>query len=280
MSVTITTLKMDMERRGQGIPDAQRAIVERLRQQAFAVQRQFELAEHSAVMLDEMLKGGEGGDGDLAAAIEGTYEGNTFARLLLQTFRMLIIDLYACVLDGHSRTSSIRSILKELRRDSAALDAIRAYYADATCLDVTVEGQDLTPELIEAKKLAAVHRSTEDTIASINNLWQKVDQGSTILKTDEAKRMCWARVKAIAHLEKTDSGIVGLDATPPYGTGKLTYGEPVRFLENVKGYVYDVFELITSTSWSDAEPLDRFYVQSFWDRFKNGHTDLQLPSTY
>ena len=90
--------------------------------------------------------------------------------------------------------------------------------------------------------------------------------------------MRWARVKAIAHLERTDTGIVGLDGTPPVGKGKLTYGEPVKFLATVRPYVYDVFNLITSTSWSESERIDRFYVQAFWDRFKNGYTKLEPPS--
>lgn len=273
----MTRITIKMDQRGKGVPPEQRAIVERLRKQAFAVQRQFELAEHSAVMLDEMLKGGAD---DLAAAIEGTYEGNTFARLLLQTFRLLIVDLYACVLDGDARTGSVRSILKELRRNSVALDAVRAYYADPTCLVARIEGQDLAPELIEREQAAAIRRTTEDSLLSVNNLWRKVDKDSAVLNTDDAKRMCWARVKAVAHLEKTDIGIVALDETPPFGTGKLTYGEPISFLAAVRPYVYDMFALITSTSWSDAEPIDRFYVQAFWDRFKNGHTDLKPPAAF
>jgi hypothetical protein len=268
-------ITMNMAERGNGIPPEQRTIVERLRKQAFAVQHQFELAEHSAVILDEMLRDDAG---NVAAAIANTYEANTFARLCLQLFRLLIVDLYACVLDGDNRTGSVRSILKELRRDSAALDAIRAYYSDPTCLVASIEGESLTPEFIEREKADAIRRSTDDSIRQMDNLWQKVNKESAILKTDEAKRMCWVRVKAVAHLEKTDSGIVALNETPPFGTGNLTYGEPVKFLATVRPYVYDVFALITSTSWGDAEPLDRFYVQSFWDRFKNGHTDLKPPS--
>jgi len=65
-----TSVTINMAERGNGIPSEQRAIVERLRKQAFAVQHQFELAEHSAVMLDEMLKGGAG---DLAAALRGQH---------------------------------------------------------------------------------------------------------------------------------------------------------------------------------------------------------------
>jgi hypothetical protein len=269
-----TSISMNVAERGNGIPPAQRAIVERLRKQAFAVQYQFELAEHSAVILDEMIRDDAG---NVAAAIANTYEANTFARLRLQLFRLLIVDLYACVLDGDNRTGSVRSILKELRRDPSALEAIRAYYSDRSCLVATIEGQNLTPEFIEQRTADAIRRSAEDSVLSINNLWRKVDEESAILKTVEAKRMYWARIKAVAHLEKTDGGIVGLDATPPCGEGNLTYGEPVKFLAMVRPYVYDVFALITSTSWDHAEPLDRFYVQSFWDRFKNGHTDMKPP---
>jgi len=181
-------------------------------------------------------------------------------------------------LDGDSRTGSVRSILKELRRDSAALYAIRAYYSDPTCLVASLKGENLTPDFVDERKADAIRRSRENSIASMNNLWQQVDLESVILNTDEAKRMVWARVKAVAHLEKTDSGIVALDETPPFGAGKLTYGEPVKFLASVRQYVYDVFNLIASTSWSESEPIDRFYVQAFWDRFKNGHTDLKPPS--
>jgi hypothetical protein len=271
----MTDVKLDIDKRGSGISPQQREIVDRLRRQAFAVQRQFELAEHSAVILQEMLREDAG---NVASAIDKTYEGNTFSVLGLQLFRLLIVDLYACVLDAHARTGSVRSILKELRRDSAALDAIRAYYSDTAGLTVTVEGRDLTAELIEKVKCDALRRSREDSILSTNSLWQKVDSESTVLNTDEAKRICWARVKAIAHLEKTDVGIVGLDEMPPFGTGKLTYGEPIAFLARVRPFVYDVFALVTSTSWANAEPIDRFYVQAFWDRFKNGRTDLTPPS--
>jgi hypothetical protein len=105
-----------------------------------------------------------------------------------------------------------------------------------------------------------------------------VDKDSAILGTDEAKRMCWARVKAVAHLDKTDSGIVALDDAPPFGAGKLTWDEPVRFLSTVAPYVYDVFCLITATLWANADDVNLFHVRTFWDRFKNGHTELKPPS--
>ena len=107
------SIKMDVDSRGRGIPDEQRKIVEGLRSQAFAVQRHFQLAENSGLILAESL-----GDDDssVASAVNDTYEAHAFSILQTQLYRLLIVDLSAGVLDNNPRTGSVRAILKELRR--------------------------------------------------------------------------------------------------------------------------------------------------------------------
>ena len=274
----MTSIKIDTERRGQAIAEAQLISVERLRRQAFAVQAQFELAQHTAVILEEMLRDD---DGNVGSALENTYEGNMFARLRLQLFRLLIVDLYACVLDSHKKSGSVRAILKELRREPAIREALWGYSCDPSSLTVTVENTNGVEDeaAIEAVKVNALRRAYEDSVRSMDALWNTV-QDCGVLRSTDAKRMAWARVKAVAHLERTDNGLVLLDHEPPFGEGELTFGEPIRFLRTVAPFVYDVFALVTANSWGDAEPLDRFYVQSFWDRLKNGRTNLKLPNSY
>jgi len=213
---------------------------------------------------------------DVATVVEHTYEAHTFVRLRMQLFRILIVDLWACVLDKNPHTGSIRSILKELRRDSKALDALRAYYSDTTGLVVEVAGDDLEDEFIEQQKTATIQRHAEEAVQSFNERWCKVDEESTLLQSNDAKRMIWARHKATAHFERTPTGIVALDDDPPYGKGKLTWDEPIKFLSKIRPYAYDVFLLLTANSWSsDFINVNQFYTRAFWDRFKNGTTDLE-----
>ena len=268
-----TSTHIDIGRRGQGIPDGQREIVERLRGQAFAVQKHFDLAEHSALILEQTLGDEEGG---VASAIDDTYEAHAFAIMRTQLYRLLIVDLSACVLDMNPRTGSVRSILKELRRDTQTLDAIRAYYSDPTCLEVSVEGKGVDANFLERQRVKAIERSSQESIQSINNQWARIDKESSILSTDGAKRMIWARHTATAHLERTETGIVALEDDPPHGTGKLTWDEPIRFFESVRPLVYDVYSLITATHWDKKHTdISRFYAKAFWDRFKNGRTELE-----
>ena len=268
-----TSIKIDIDSRGHRIPDDQSEIVERLRSQAFAVQKHFDLAEHSALILAESL-GDE--ESSVASAVNDTYEAHAFKILQTQLYRLLIVDLFAGVLDNNPRTGSVWAILKELKRDTTALDAIRAYYTDPTCLHVTVVGEGIDADFLEKQKVRAVKQSVQDSLQSINDQWARIEKDSSILNTDAAKWMLWARHKTTAHIERTETGIVALEDEPPHGEGKLTRDEPIKFLAAVRPFVYDVYSLITANNWSDDHTnISRFYAKAFWDRFKNGNTDLE-----
>ncbi len=267
-----TSTSINNEKKGQGIPKEQLDLVKRLEGQMLEVQRRLDHAERIALLLDEMLNK----DSGLNEAIDGTYEAHIFNTLRYQLFRSLISDISAAVLDDDSRTGSIRSVLKELRRCSCALDALKAYSSETTCLDIEVSGEglsekDKTLEIERAKK-----RHHQEGLTAIEERWKEVDAGSQILNTDAAKRIIWARNKVISHFDKTDEGLVGFDDIPPYGTGKFTWREPIDFMESIREYAYEVFLLVTSTGWSDDFiKANRFYVRAFWDRFKNGTTELE-----
>jgi hypothetical protein len=264
---------MDVDSRGHGIPEEQRKIVERLRSQAFAVQKHFQLAENSALILAESLSDD---DNSVAEAVDQTYEAHAFLTLQTQLFRLLIIDLSAGVLDENPRTGSVRAILKELRRDPATLDALRAYYCDTSCLHVTIEGEGLDAETVERLKVQAIERSTQESLQSMNDQWARIQKDSRILDTDAAERMIWARHKTTAHLERTETGVVALEDGPPFGEGKLTWDEPIKFFAAVRPFAYDVYSLITANNWGDDHTdISRFYAKAFWDRFRNGSTDLE-----
>ena len=255
---------MDVGSRGHGIPDEQREIVERLRSQVFAVQKHFDLAEHSALILAESL-----GDDDssVASAVDNTSAAHGFSILQIQLYRLLMIDLSAGVLDTDCRTGSVWVILEELKRDTKAIDAIRAYYSDPTCLHITFVGEGLDPDFMEQQKEREIKKSVEESIQSINKQWAKIQEDfeyRSILETDAAKRVLWARNKTAAHIERTEVGIVALEDDPPYGKGKLTWDEPIRFLAAVRPFVYDVYLLITANNWGDDHTdISRFYARHF-----------------
>ena len=180
------------------------------------------------------------------------------------------------MLDKNPTTGSVRAILKELRRDPTALDALRAYYSDPTCLEVAVDGKGLEEGFIERCKAEAIDRSSRESAQAIDREWAKLDKESAILHADSAKRILWARHKATAHIERTETGVVALEDDPPYGKEKLTWAEPIRFFETVRPLVYDVYYLITATRWTKRHTdISRFYAAAFWDRFKNGRTSLK-----
>ncbi len=265
------TTQLNTGLRGSAIPQNQREIVERLRTQAFAVQKRFELAERTAMILERMIDPDTGA----AAAIDQTYEAHSFSVLQFQLFRLLVIDICAAVLDDDQRTGSICAVLRELRRDSNALDALRAYYSDTSGLTVTVDGPNLSDDEVEELKRELLARHAEEAVERINTQWDKVDSDSVILNSDEARRLKWARNKVIAHFEKSGDRLVALDDDPPWGEGKLDWIEPIEFLDQLREHVYDVFLLITDNSWDTrGEGISKFYAAAFWDRFINGKTDM------
>jgi hypothetical protein len=267
-----TTVKVDVERRGRSLPPEQLELVERLRQQAFSMQRRFEQAEQTANLLKYALDR----DSGLSAAIDGTYEANAFSHLRYQLFRILVLDLGAVVLDADNRTGSVRSMLKELRRDPAPLAALKAYYADPLSLDVTIEGDDLDEGFLEQERQSSLERSVRESSQAIDDQWARIDDGSGCLKDLSAQRVMWARNKAIAHAERHDDGIFALWDDPPYEGGKLRWSEPIEFLSALRPYVYHVYGLLTSTYWGDDNArISEFYARAFWDRVKNGSTDMR-----
>lgn len=263
--------KVNVDLRGKNISKEQRDCVENLRSQVYEVQKRFDLAEQTALILDQMLDPDTG----LGDAVHNTYEGIAFARLRYQLFRLVIIDLWACVLDKNKSTASIHAIVKELRSNEFAIDALKNYYADTSYVEVEIEGKGLDASEIERIKSNALDRHSKENIESIDKEWNEICSATAALNNIDAKRMIWARNKVVAHFEKTSDGLVALHGIPPCGNGELTWAEPIHFLNNIRPYVYKVYCLITSTSWdSDFTEVNRFYAKAFWDRFKNGSTKL------
>lgn len=270
--VWTTATKIDLDRRGATLEPPVRQLAESLRRQAFAVQQRFEIAEQSALMLDQMLDA----ELNVSAAVNNTYEAHAFNTLRLQLFRLLVVDLYAAVLDPDPRTSSVRALLKQLRRDSSSLDALKQYYGETGCLDIEVRGEGITADFVETERARVLEQHSEQEIRRIDDQWAAIEDGSKILISDAAKRIKWARSEVVVHFQKKEDGLVALDDDPPCGEGKLTWGEPIAFLRRVRPYVYDVYLMLTANSWdSESTDISRFYCRAFWDRFKNGTTDLQ-----
>ncbi len=267
------SVKLDADKRGCSLPDDLRDIAERLRAQAFELQRRFELAESTAALLEEMLNSDTG----VESALDDTYEAHAFVRLRLQLFRILVVDISACVLDSSKSVGSVTAIVKELCKRPKALEAIKAYYADSDCLVATLENGVLSPDDAEYERARAIERSVESTLKSIEDQWATIlSTQAAVLDGDASRRMKWARDKLVAHFEKSSIGLLPLDAQPPAGGDQLTWLEPVNFIYTARSLVYDTFALVTSTSW-DAERVEisSFYARAFWDRLKNGKTALR-----
>jgi hypothetical protein len=216
----------------------------------------------------------------LPQAINRTYEAHAFNNLRLQLFRLMLVDLWACVLDGNRRTASVRSIVRELRGNAKAIPALKNYYSDATCLTVEVASPagSLDPEITERVQRQEAERFCREQAESIDRQWSKVDQGGAVLNGIDAKRLIWARHKVVAHFEKSPSGVVAISDTPPFGDGPLRWEEPLVYMASVREYVYSVFTLITANHWShDFKSVNSFYAKAFWDRFKRGSTELEPP---
>ena len=271
----VVVVGIDLNWNGEGLPDDHKQRVDHLRKQAFALQERFELAEQSAFLLDEML-----GDekGNVAASIINQYEAYAFGHLRGQLFRILVVDLLASVLDETKGSSSIRWMLKRLRKKDVR-DALCNYYTHPgrfTVSSTHIEPNEGAEEIGYQQELALscrIQRSKDLHDAT----WSWITKNCDILNGGATKRMKWARDKSIAHLSKTEDGIVALDDDPPHGHGKLTWVEPINFLKDVKPLAYKVFLFVTHTSWGDADnpAIAPFSAKRFWDRFKNGQSDLR-----
>lgn len=265
-----STVKIDLEARGNSIDRNQREVAKKLINVAYELQRRFTLAEKSLLTFCELID-----NKPLYSSIEQTYEAHVVETLRIQLFRVLIVDLWGCVFDEDNRTGSVRSILKELRRCDCALSALKAYYSDTECLDISFHG-DISEEEKEYQIERLKTQHIEEQIGFIDSEWEQINSGSNILDSVEAKRLKWLRNKIIVHYEKTGSGLHVYNDIPPDGDGAVTWMEPVIYFRAVREYVYKTFCLITSTSWdTQAADIDRFYCKAFWDRFMNGRTELK-----
>ena len=265
-----STTTINMETRGNSIDPAQLVIAKKLISIAHELQRRFTVAEKSLLTFSELID-----NEPFYESIDNTYEAHVVATLRIQLFRILIVDLWGCVFDEDSRTGSVRSILKELRRCNCALDSLKAFYTDTDCLNITFDGE-ITEEQKEHHIEMAKNRHVEEKLDFINNTWEELNEESAILDNIEAKRLKWLRHKIIVHYEKTETGLHVYNDTPPDGEGPITWMEPVIYFNSVRDYVYKVFLLLTSTSWdSQSTAIDGFYSKAFWDRFANGETKLE-----
>jgi hypothetical protein len=259
-------IKINYDKRGQGVSPEALELASRLRECGFELQRRFLLAEKSMLMLKELID-----DTQIYDKLDNSYEFHVLEPLKLQLFRILIVDLWGCVFDEDPRTGSVRSILKELRRCSTALDALKEYYSDCTVLEFKTaqnEDDDFLREL-------AIGNYRKGQIDSVAEQWSEVDKGSGVINIDEAKRLKWVRHKIIVHYEKTDSGLHVLTDAPPDGDGPLRWNEPILYFEMVRAYIYKVFTLLTSTAWDEESTrIDSYYSKAFWNRVGNGTCDL------
>ncbi|MBV1881538.1 MAG: hypothetical protein KUG82_07885 [Pseudomonadales bacterium] len=228
------------------------------------------IAEKSMLGLKELIF-----DAEISRKTENTYEAHVVATLRLQLFRILIVDLWGCVFDDDRRTGSIRSTLREIRRDDKVLEALKRYYSDSDCLDIVVEGVDNHSE-IELHKVRAEENYSRKAIELIDSTWNDLDSNSSTLDTIQAKRLKWFRHKIVVHYEKTEHGLHGFEDEPPDGEGPMLWREPIDYFATIRPYVYKLFLLITSTSWdSSSTDIERLYCKAFWDRFKNGSTNIE-----
>ena len=92
----------------------------------------------------------------------------------------------------------------------------------------------------------------DEAINLIDQRWAEIETNSGLLKSDTANRLGRARSKVIVHFERADNGLVALDDDPQIDEGKLTWREPITFMNSVREFTYDVFLLMTSNSWSDG----------------------------
>lgn len=268
-----TSVTVDTNQRGVAIPKESRELVERLQGQAFELQNRFDSAERTAMLLAEMLNG----DSDLHESLDNTYEAFAFNTMRLQLFRALVTDICACILDTHNKSGSVRRILAELRGDDT-LDAIKAYYADTSCVNVTISSTDegLPADYVERRRVEELRTFADEQIQWYEAEWPKIDKDAAILEDVAAKRLLWARTKVIAHFDKSKSGLVGFSDNPDAGEGPLLWSEPLDFIECVRPFVYSVFHFVTANSWDESfRDLNRFYARAFWDRFTSGSTDLE-----
>lgn len=265
-----STTTVNLKTRGDSVNPAQLETTKKLINIAHELQRRFSLAEKSLLTFCELID-----NEPLFKSIEQRYEGHVVETLRIQLFRILIVDLWGCVFDDDSRTGSVRSVLKELRRCNCSLDSLKAFYTDTDCLDISFNGE-ITEEEMKYQVERLKNQHIDEQLESINKAWNEINKESGILDTVEAKRLKWLRHKIIVHYERTETGLHVYNDIPPDGEGPITWMEPVIYFNSIRDYVYKVFQLLTSTSWdSSSTDIDTFYSKAFWNRFMNGQTELK-----
>lgn len=240
--------------------------------QAQALQSRFELVEKTATLLDQMLDAGTG----LHESLDNTFEAHAFAVLRIQLFRVFTVDLCAAVLDSTRGSLSLAKMSNQLRLGSRTTDLLRAYYCEPTSFRVEVEAAHFSEQEKKIYTDQLLMERINEERDKFNDRLMNLPDIDAITKSNEAKRLKWARDKAIAHYETTVSSAVALSDLPPHGEGHLTWNEPILFLKRIKPVMYDVFLLVMATSWTRGY-FDS-YAQAFWDRLANGRTEITPAS--
>jgi hypothetical protein len=227
---------------------------------------------------------------EISSALGRSFEGNAFNVVRLQLYRLLILDTCAAFLDGDKRSGSIRAVIANLKSNQTLIDALRSYYGNPNAYEITVtrstEGPALTEKTIESAIAYERMQKQLDRIEHLDSIWLRIDAQAEVLDSVEANRLLWARDKTIAHWEKsTDNGeLVLISDVPtrdgsPIGSGPLTIDEPLISLRKMLDVGYDLFELLTGVRWSlDFQRTRSFYARVFWDRFKNGRSEMKPPA--
>lgn len=274
------TIRFFPDRLGQGVKRQTRDIAESLRSLGFEFQQRFELAEISAKLLAETV----GPPGErLAKALGDSYASKAVINVRLQLYRALIIDLCAAFLDRHRRACSIRSIIDKLERSPNLIRALQEYRSNPNAYEITIEppiGEGPLAEQVVRRATDLERQMLSANLGEgITTEWRNIKMRSDLLTKTEAERLKWIRDKAIAHWECRADGLVPLSEQPwnarlnaPFGSGPLSWVEPLDFLSAARPLAYDVIALLTATRWSkDFDKAHEFYACVFWDRFAKGH---------
>ena len=266
---------IDPNTRGSGASEAHQALVGRLRQQAFDLERRFRMTESSVALLEYSLNS----DNGIAAALNNTFEVFALENLQFQLFHQIVNDTVAGVLDETRDCGSIRAILRELRRDDEAIDALRSFYSDTTALNIVVTGDSLSKDDKQAEIDRTRAEFRDEQLKEVDELWDKIEKRSDILRSESAQRIRWVRNKLVSHFEQGEKGLITFEDMP-IGDESMTWGEPGDYFNSVREYVYLVYLFLTRNSWDENfVQLSRFHAACFWERLKKGACDLE-PSDF
>ena len=267
-----STSSVNYDRKGSFIPADQKARVVSLMGRAEELQYRFQQANRTARFLELTFDPGMG----LNDAVKNSYEAHAYSSLQHQCFRSLVIDICACLLDQAKNISSIKKIIEDLS-NGKLIDDLKAYHGERESYEVHVTSaeRDLTENEVKefTDYLRDKHQKRNEN--DVSELWKCIKKEKGILYGARANRLKWARDNVLAHYPKSEGRLLTLADEPPFDGGAFTWIEPIRFLDDVRSLAYDVFTLITWTSWGDDwVKHDKFYAMAFWGRFKNGKANL------